>query len=183
MSLHARLQDQALTRRSPHAAAALMLTGVVLAALSWAALLAQSTPAAPAALGGPATLVIEWPSRRIATETGTRALDTPVLPGALAQVFALAAAVDAGLVAPSSTHLCRRVATADGRRFVCTHPDLGRPLTLAEALAYSCTDFFAHLAARLPREPATSPTKLIWISAPLSASPTNHSLPCSDSLT
>jgi SpoIID/LytB domain protein len=154
MSLHARLQDQALTRRPPHAAAAVILTGVVLAALSWAALLAQSTPApaAPAAPGGPATLVIEWPSRRIATETGTRALDTPVLPGALAQVFALAAAVDAGLVAPSSTHLCRRVATADGRRFVCTHPDLGRPLTLAEALAYSCTDFFAHLAARLPRE-------------------------------
>ncbi len=69
----------------------------------------------------------------------------------LAQVFALAAAVDAGLVSPTSTHLCRRVATADGRRFVCTHPDLGRPLTPAEALAYSCTDFFVHLAARLPR--------------------------------
>jgi len=151
MSLHARLQDEALNRRSSRAAVALVVTGVALGALSWATLLAQPAPAAPAVPGGPATLVIEWPSRRTATETGTRALDTPVLPGALAHVFALAAAVDAGLVSPSSTHLCRRVATADGRRFVCTHPDLGRPLTPAEALIYSCTDFFVQLAGRLPR--------------------------------
>ncbi len=153
MSLHARLQDQALTRRSPHAAAALILTCVALGALTWTALLAQpARTAASAAPSGPATLVVEWPSRRIATETGTRVLDAPVLPGALAHVFALAAAVDSGLVSPTSTHLCRRVATADGRRFVCTHPDLERPLTPAEALSYSCTDFFVHLAARLPRE-------------------------------
>ena len=134
MSLHARLQDQALIRRSSRAAVALVMTGVTLGALSWAALLAQPAPAASVASGGPATLMIEWPSRRTAAETGTRALDAPVLPGALAQVFAVAAAVDAGLVSPTSTHLCRRVATADGRRFVCTHPDLGRPLTPAEAL-------------------------------------------------
>ena len=152
MSLHARLQDQALTGRSPHASAALILPVVVVAALAWVALLAQPGPGASAAPAGQATLVIEWPSRRIAAETGTRTLDTPVLPGALAQVFALAAAVEAGLVSPTSTHLCRRVATADGRRFVCTHPDLGRPLTPAEALAYSCNDFFVYLAARLPRE-------------------------------
>ena len=148
MSLHARLQDEALIRRLSRAAVALVVTCVALGALSWTALLAQP---APAETSGLATLVIEWPSRRIATETGTRALDAPVLPGALAQVFAVAAAVDSGLVSATSTHLCRRVATADGRRFVCTHPDLGRPLTPADALAYSCTDFFVHLAARLPR--------------------------------
>ena len=78
-------------------------------------------------------------------------LDTPVLPGSVAQVFALAAAAELGLVSPATSHLCRRVATADGRRFVCTHPDLKRPLTPAEALAYSCNDFFVQLAARLPR--------------------------------
>ncbi len=148
MSLHARLQDQALIRGSSRAAVALVVTCGMLGALSWAALLAQP---APTAATGPATLVVEWPSRRTATETGARALDAPVLPGALAHVFALAAAVDTGLVSASSTHLCRRVATADGRRFVCTHPDLGRPLTPAEALIYSCSDFFVQLAGRLPR--------------------------------
>ena len=48
--------------------------------------------------------------------------------------------------------MCRRV--VDGRRpaFVCAHPDLKRPLSPAEALAYSCNDFFVSLAPRLSRE-------------------------------
>ncbi len=148
MSLPARLQDQALSPRSRRAAA-VTTAWVVLCALSWAALLAQ--PAAPAAPPGLATLAVDWPSRRIVTETEAGLLDRPVLPGATAQVFALAAAAEAGLASASTRHLCRRVATADGRRFVCTHPDLKRPLTAAEALAYACTDYFVALAARLPR--------------------------------
>ena len=150
MSLPARLQDEALSprHRGCRAAAVLAATCVGLCATAWVALLAQPARPDPASL---ATLVIEWPSRRLAVETGARTLDAPVLPGALAHVFALAAAADAGLVSSSTTHICRRVATADGRRFVCTHPELNRPLTAAEALAYSCTDFFVDLAARLPR--------------------------------
>ncbi|MGE0363665.1 MAG: SpoIID/LytB domain-containing protein [Vicinamibacterales bacterium] len=84
-------------------------------------------------------------------EARASVLDTPVLPGSIAKVFALAAAVEAGVVRETDTHVCRRVATADGRRFVCSHPDLKRPLTPAEALAYSCNDYFVRLSARLPR--------------------------------
>lgn len=150
MSLPARLQDQALTR-ARRRSAAVTAAWVLACAASWAVLLAQ--PAAPPAPpSAAATLVLDWPSRRVAAESGAATLDAPVLPGALAQVFALAAAADAGLISASTTHVCRRVATADGRRFVCTHPDLKRPLTAAEALAYACTDFFVDLAARLPRD-------------------------------
>ena len=148
MSLPAQLQDAALSGRSGRAVV-VTAAWVTLCVLSWAALLAQS--AARPAPSGLATLAVDWPSRRVVTETEARVLDTPVLPGATAHVFALAAAAEAGLVSSSTTHLCRRVATADGRRFVCTHPDLKRPLTPAEALAYACTDFFVDLAARLPR--------------------------------
>ena len=48
--------------------------------------------------------------------------------------------------------MCRRSMTVEGRRYVCSHPDLKRPLTPAEALAYSCNDYFVSLAPRLPRD-------------------------------
>jgi stage II sporulation protein D len=141
MSLQARLQEQALTRRR--------VAFVVLAALPWAA--AVSARQAPVVPPQAATLVLEWPSGATVSETRADVLDTPVPPGSIAKVFALAAAAEAGLVPPGTGHLCRRVATADGRRFVCSHPDLKRPLSPSEALAYSCNDFFVQLAARLPR--------------------------------
>ena len=79
-------------------------------------------------------------------------LDTPVLPGSIVKTVALVAALERGVVTANSSHMCRRVVTADGQTFVCSHPDLKRPLSPAEALAYSCNDFFVSLAPRLPRE-------------------------------
>ncbi|MEP6783198.1 MAG: penicillin-binding transpeptidase domain-containing protein, partial [Acidobacteriota bacterium] len=79
-------------------------------------------------------------------------LDTPVDPGSIVKTVALVAALDRGVITPDSSHMCRRVIKADGRTFTCSHPDLKRPLTPAEALAYSCNDFFVSLAPRLPRE-------------------------------
>ena len=79
-------------------------------------------------------------------------LDTPVLPGSIVKTAALVAALEHGVITADSTHMCRRVAKADGHTFVCSHPELRRPLSPAEALAYSCNDFFAALAPRLPRE-------------------------------
>ena len=79
-------------------------------------------------------------------------LDTPVHPGSIVKTIALVAALERGIITPSSTHVCRRVAKADGQTFTCAHPDLKRPLSAAEALAYSCNDFFVSLAPRLPRE-------------------------------
>jgi SpoIID/LytB domain protein len=79
-------------------------------------------------------------------------LDTPVLPGSVVKTIALVAALERGIVTANSSHMCRRVARADGQTFVCAHPDLKRPLSPSEALAYSCNDFFVSLAPRLPRE-------------------------------
>ena len=79
-------------------------------------------------------------------------LDTPVFPGSIVKTVALVAALERGILTANSTHMCRRVVKVDGQTFVCSHPDLKRPLTPAEALAYSCNDFFVSLAPRLPRE-------------------------------
>ena len=144
MSLQARLQDLALSgwrRRAVLAALTVATWGAVVAA-------GQAPVPRPPELGA---LALEWPSGRVLSEQGTRILDTPVLPGSVAKVFALAAAAERGLVTAQTSHMCRRVATADGRRFVCSHPDLKRPLSAVEALAYSCNDFFVELARRLPR--------------------------------
>ena len=79
-------------------------------------------------------------------------LDTPVFPGSIVKTVALVAALERGIITATSSQMCRRVSKADGQTFVCSHPDLKRPLTPAEALAYSCNDFFVSLAPRLPRE-------------------------------
>jgi SpoIID/LytB domain protein len=79
-------------------------------------------------------------------------LDAPVQPGSIVKAIALVAALERGIITANSSHMCRRVAKADGQTFVCAHPDLKRPLSPAEALAYSCNDFFVSLAPRLPRE-------------------------------
>lgn len=78
-------------------------------------------------------------------------LDTPVFPGSVVKTVALVAALENGIVSAQSSHMCRRVARADGRTFTCSHPDLKRPLSPAEALAYSCNDFFVSLAPKLSR--------------------------------
>lgn len=143
MSLQARLQDQAVSGgRGP------VLAG--LAALLWTTAVAV-TAQAPRVPPEAAVLVVTGAPARPLLQARADVLDTPVLPGSIAKVFALSAAVEAGLVRETDGHLCRRVATADGRRFVCSHPDLKRPLSPAEALAYSCNDYFVQLAARLPR--------------------------------
>jgi stage II sporulation protein D len=79
-------------------------------------------------------------------------LDTPVLPGSIVKAVALVAALEAGAITGRSSHLCRRVVTVDGHTYTCAHPVLKRALTPAEALAYSCNDFFLSLAPRLSRD-------------------------------
>lgn len=85
-------------------------------------------------------------------EAHAEILDRPTLPGSIVKALTLVTALEAGVVSPQTGVMCRRVVTVDGVRFVCAHPDLRRPLTLAEALAYSCNDFFVSLAPRLSRD-------------------------------
>ena len=79
-------------------------------------------------------------------------LDAPVFPGSVVKAVALVAALESGAIDADTTRMCRRVATVDGHKFVCAHPDLKRSLSPAEALAYSCNDFFVSLAPRLSRD-------------------------------
>ncbi len=78
-------------------------------------------------------------------------LDTPVLPGSVIKALTLVAAVESQVVDADTRHVCVRAVTVEGRRYVCAHPDLKRPLSPAEALAHSCNGFFVSLAPRLPR--------------------------------
>ena len=145
MSLQARLQDHTLSVGRRQAARLMLAAATCVATVGATAQAPAPRPREAAAL------VVDWPSGRTVVEARAEVLDTPVLAGSVAKLFALAAAAEAGVLPAGSGHMCRRVATADGRRFVCSHPDLKRPLSPVEALAYSCNDFFVALAARLPR--------------------------------
>ena len=79
-------------------------------------------------------------------------LDTPALPGSVMEVVTLVAALESQVIEPDTLRICRRIVTANGKRYTCSHPDLKRALTPAEALAHSCDDFFVSLAPRLSRE-------------------------------
>ena len=89
-------------------------------------------------------------SRRPPRDRDPTLLDTPILPGSVMKAVTLVAALESQVIEPDTARMCRRTVTVDGRRYVCSHPDLKRPLTPAEALAHSCNDFFVSLAPRLP---------------------------------
>jgi len=152
----AELQDQAVT--AIRATAAILLCVLVAAIHGQSSRLREdaSTFAQSATADKPvaqvAFFVRDLDDPRDRREARADILDTPVLPGSIVKTVALVAALERGVVTATSSHMCRRVVTADGQTFVCSHPDLKRPLSPAEALAYSCNDFFASLAPRLPRE-------------------------------
>lgn len=79
-------------------------------------------------------------------------LATPVLPGSILKTATLIAALESGVVGPETRMPCPRKVEVGGRRVDCSHPDLGRPIGPAEALAHSCNAYFAAVAGRLRRE-------------------------------
>ncbi|MGE3492767.1 MAG: SpoIID/LytB domain-containing protein [Vicinamibacterales bacterium] len=126
-------------------AVAIALGGAHAAGLARLAEVAQ----APA---GAAFFVRSLDNPRERREARADILDTPVLPGSVVKAAALVAALESGVISADTGHMCRRTVTAGGHKFVCAHPDLKRPLSPAEALAYSCNDFFVSLAPRLSRD-------------------------------
>ncbi|MDP1569246.1 MAG: SpoIID/LytB domain-containing protein, partial [Vicinamibacterales bacterium] len=127
---------------------------IATAATLW--LLVAGVWAAPGAAGrgqpeGAAALVTTLASGRVDLEARRDILDAPVLPGSVMKAWTLVAALESGVIEPGTARLCRRTVVVEGRRYVCAHPDLKRPLTPAEALAHSCNDYFVSLAPRLPR--------------------------------
>src|SRR5688572_4702917 len=129
----------------------------VAAALLWVtAVVGQAPPGArlreDASAGQAAYFIRSLDNPRERREMRADILDSPTFPGSVVKPIALVAALERGIISAQSTHVCRRVTTVGGRKFVCAHPDLKRPLTPAEALAYSCNDFFVSLAPRLSRD-------------------------------
>ncbi len=124
---------------------------VAVACLSWA-LVAVTFVTGQAPERGVGYLVrsLQTPTDR--REARADLLDRPVLPGSVMKIVTLIAALEHNVIDPDTTHMCRRTVVVDGVRFVCAHPDLQRPLNVAEAFAYSCNDFFVSLAPRLSRD-------------------------------
>ena len=109
-------------------AAAMLLAALVVGVSSFA-LRAQTAPAFfIRSLANPA-------DRR---ESRPELLDTPILPGSIMKTVTLVAALESQVIEPDTARLCRRTVTVGGRTYTCSHPDLKRPLTAAEALAHSC---------------------------------------------
>jgi len=72
-----------------------------------------------------------------------------VLPGSTVKPFTLRALLEANAIRPDTTLLCPIRLQLDGHRMDCSHPRLAAPLDAANALAYSCNNYFAHFVARL----------------------------------
>ena len=158
MPVPPRLQDAPLIRWARVAAVGLAMAALAGAVTRTAASVSAARGTAPAAAQpasappGAAYFIRSLTTPRERREARPDVLDRPVLPGSVVKALTLVTALEAGVVTPQTGAMCRRVVTVDGVRFTCAHPDLKRPLTPAEALAYSCNDFFVSLAPRLTRE-------------------------------
>jgi penicillin-binding protein 2 len=73
-------------------------------------------------------------------------------PGSAIKPLTLAAMIDAGVVRPQTSVVCRRGVRLQGRTLDCGHVEVPEPLDGAMALAYSCNYFFAQTAGRLRPE-------------------------------
>lgn len=93
--------------------------------------------------------VLDASSLDLLAEAHPEILDTPVQPGSLMKIVTLAAAGDAGLVNSGTAMMCARRVREGTHVLDCAHPDLRRPLTAVDAIAYSCNSFFAQIARRL----------------------------------
>ena len=98
-----------------------------------------------------ASLVLDLPSGATRRTEQPSVIDRPVLPGSVMKIAGIAAALDAHLIDDRTGIVCTRTVSVAGHRLTCTHPDLHRPLTPAEALTYSCNVYMATVAGRLPR--------------------------------
>jgi stage II sporulation protein D len=100
---------------------------------------------------GIASLVLDLRTGKTLSIEHPAIVDRPVLPGSVTKVAAIAAALESGTIDDRTRVVCTGTVTVDGHRLVCTHPDLHRPLTAAEALTHSCNVYVATVSARLPR--------------------------------
>lgn len=112
-------------------------------------------PPSPPATGRPpqaAHLLIDVTSGRAISAAEPERLRTPVLPGSVAKVATLIAALETGVIRPDTRLLCRRRIVSEGQAYTCSHPVLSAPLSASDALAHSCNYYFASIAPRVRRD-------------------------------
>lgn len=94
---------------------------------------------------------LRWPGGGVVASHRLDRLDEPVHAGSLFKLVTARAALAQGVITTRTAMACPRRVEVHGRRLDCVHPDLGRPLTVEDAIAYSCNHFFVRLAERLDR--------------------------------
>ena len=95
-------------------------------------LFAVSMTAPAAAQGQSAARVVAWrlidvASSQIVDGASPALIDTPSMPGSIANLPTLVAALESGAITPATHIACPGFAEVDGRRIACLHPGSGGP--------------------------------------------------------
>src|SRR5262245_56478103 len=97
-----------------------------------------------------AVIVIDPQTGRLRAVINPRlAFEQAFPPGSAIKPFTALAAMRAGLLDRETRRLCRTRYESEDFEIVCSHPRSATPFDLAQALAYSCNYYFAHVAERL----------------------------------
>ena len=105
-----------------------------------------------AALEKAAWARLRWPYGEVLETHRSARLDEPIHAGSIFKLVAARAAIEQGIDVAALRLACPRRVDVRGRRLDCVHADLGRPLTLEDAIAHSCNHYFVRLADRLDRQ-------------------------------
>ncbi|MGA1369879.1 MAG: penicillin-binding transpeptidase domain-containing protein, partial [Blastocatellia bacterium] len=70
-------------------------------------------------------------------------------PGSTIKPFLALAALESGRIQPTETWRCQGGERRESRNLLCSHRPFASPLTLTQALAHSCNDYFLALGERL----------------------------------
>lgn len=114
---------------------------------------------------GVAWVIVDVASGATVSAERADVLDRPVLPGSLAKIVTLAAAVDAGLVDEATRLMCARRVRVDATTLDCAHAAWSAPAAPRTALADSCNSFFVTLATRLPSAAHASAARALGLPA------------------
>lgn len=104
---------------------------------------------------------LRWPGATVVEANRTERLHEAVHAGSIFKLLVARAALAQGIVTSATRIACPRALTVHGRRVDCVHPDLGRPLSLDDALAHSCNHFFVRVAERLDRQRLDAMVKVL----------------------
>jgi len=69
-------------------------------------------------------------------------------PGSAIKPLSLLALLQSGKLRANETHPCSGDLRIAGRSFACSHPRMSAPVSLPEAIAYSCNEYVARVATR-----------------------------------